>query len=46
MSEKKSEALPSSVAAEQATENLAAQDCDLVDIKSIPLYAAYKIKSL
>lgn len=37
MSEKKSEALPSSVAAEQATENLAAQDCDLVDIKSIPL---------
>ena len=37
MSEKKSEALPSSVATEQATENLAAQDCDLVDIKSIPL---------
>lgn len=37
MSEKKSEALPSSVVAEQATENLAAQDCDLVDIKSIPL---------
>ncbi|MBO7224034.1 MAG: chromate transporter [Kiritimatiellae bacterium] len=37
MSEKKSEALPSSVAAEQATENLTAQDCGLVDIKSIPL---------
>lgn len=37
MSEKKSEALPSSGAAEQATENLATQDCDLVDIKSIPL---------
>ena len=37
MSEKKSEALPSSVAAEHAAENLAAQDCNLVDIKSIPL---------
>ena len=37
MSEKKSEALPSSVATEQATENLAAQDCGLVDIKSISL---------
>lgn len=37
MSEKKSEALPSSIATEQAQENLATQDCDLVDIKSIPL---------
>ena len=40
MSEKKSEALPSSVAAQQAQENLAAQDCGLVDIKSIPLSVA------
>lgn len=37
MSEKKSEALPFSIATEQAQENLATQDCDLVDIKSIPL---------
>lgn len=37
MSEKKSEALPSSIATEQAQENLATQDCNLVDIKSIPL---------